>query len=317
MGKKTKRSDIVSKWTKGSVLTGDTTYGNEYQLVQQARRSGTPITNKMARNINRYIAQEFRDTPIRAPTIPRQFHSQRYLYRGFSGPLWKKFKNHGSLVDKGYMAFSRKHWVARSHAVKDFLNILELRKTFGLPENQDTYGVVRLSLAQVPRGTPWIWFDSLNGRNDNNNIPYNNSTVKFFNQYGLPYTHRYKTPENIANSVWNILEYTSPGFYERPHHRSRRGGNQVRYARENKDSNSEQEVLLPPGTLTWVGETNTRHGKVVDVTYTPDWKASTCKRNNGRPTQPIHRVNRVTKRSTKRNLENPNLQRFSSKTRKL
>lgn len=106
-----------------------------YRQIQDARRKGSEATNDVER-INRYLAQRFRDTTIRAPLVPREFQHTEYIYRAVHDFIEESLMRDGYFHDKGYVAFSRS---------------LEVAKKFGTT-------ILRLRVGDVPRGTPWIWF---------------------------------------------------------------------------------------------------------------------------------------------------------------
>lgn len=116
----------IKKWTEPGF----------YRRIQDARRKGEEA-NDVQKRINRYIAQRFRDTTVRAPLVPREFEDTEYLYRSVHGPLKETLLRYNQLKDDGYIAFSRN---------------LEISQRFGT-------AILRLHVRDVPRGTPWIWFD--------------------------------------------------------------------------------------------------------------------------------------------------------------
>jgi hypothetical protein len=137
-----KKREYVTEWTTEA-----------YQDIQNKRRGQETVQSKNSgARIDRYIAQHFRNTGLRAPEIPRQFQERpktvhaptvpriQYLYRGIHGPLWTSFKKKNMLHDRGYIAFTR-----NIHKARDFAN--------GNP-------VLRLAISNVPAGTPWIWFEN-------------------------------------------------------------------------------------------------------------------------------------------------------------
>ena len=151
-----KRRDVIKKWTTVA-----------YRNIQDIRRgvTKTHLQNKdvfkSAQRINTALAQEMRNTGLRAPVIPRKFQEipgssslvwspyqrkVKYLYRGIHGPLFKEFFEKKKINDNGYIAFSRSKTVARQFAK-------------GNP-------IMRLKIATgIPRGTPWLWFHEKPGSN--------------------------------------------------------------------------------------------------------------------------------------------------------
>jgi len=127
---KGRQRDYITKWTTGI-----------YRNIQDARRKGSEAT-AYTKRVNRYLAQRFRDTTVRAPVIPREFSHTKYIYRSVHGPLEESLRHTSHLRDNGYLAFSR--------------NVGISTRFGGL--------VLRLDVRTVPAGVPWIWFTTTAGR---------------------------------------------------------------------------------------------------------------------------------------------------------
>lgn len=184
-------SRYISEWTTGA-----------YRQVQNARRQpGQSTPSKNTERINRYVAQAFRNHGTRAPVIPREFTVQwtgtvgspvtnarpQYLYRGIHNPLADTLMKQCFLKDAGYMAFSRNPHMAFEFANKGVQGI-----------------VMRLSIDSIPRGTPWLWFNSdtkYNGRNVyTSNIDEEEVLLP-------PGTLRRGNPVPVGNEYNNMLPY--------------------------------------------------------------------------------------------------------------
>jgi surface protein len=119
---------------------------HSYRNVQNARRKGIKIGENQ-KKINRHLSQYFRDTTVRAPYRPKtltiQSEREKYLYRGIHGSLADAFIRDGKIHDNGYIAFSRRPDIASS-----FIG------------NAQEGIILRLNINSIPRGTPWLWYDS-------------------------------------------------------------------------------------------------------------------------------------------------------------
>jgi hypothetical protein len=169
-------------------------------------------------DINRHIAQVFRNTAIRAPVVPLKFSHTKFLYRGVHGIQAEQLLQSGKLDMKGYIAFSRSR-----------------RKAFEFAEKGNIGVLMRLRVEDVPKGSPWIWFDhSKSNSNSNSN--------------------------SRANKVDRQLEYSK--------HRETKNLYQSLLS-------SEEEVLLPPGeialsTRIHISTINGSSVQFYEVQYTPN-----------------------------------------------
>lgn len=146
-----KRRYIIQQWTTGS-----------YKELQNSRRHLMNIEGLSRNNgyndetfqLNRRLAQEFRNTHYRSPLVPHMYsgstretnrpinykkpttYRPKFLYRALHPPLSTALQSKMVLHDTGYMAFSR-----NPHISKNFGKM-----------------ILRLPIDSVPRGTPWIWF---------------------------------------------------------------------------------------------------------------------------------------------------------------
>lgn len=142
-----KRRNHVQKWTTGI-----------YKNIQNSRR--TSSTSKRTspgtlERVNRYIAQEMRNTALRTPSVPRGYENVKYLYRGIHGPIAQKIMTNGEYKNSGYIAFSRNESVANA---------------FGALKGGIT---MRIPVQSIPKGTPWIWFQGKRFAWEKNDRPRN------------------------------------------------------------------------------------------------------------------------------------------------
>jgi hypothetical protein len=148
-----KQADYITQWTIDS-----------YQNIQNARRKGYNI-GKEGKQINRYLAQYFRNTGIRAPYRPKALtiedsytknnapKKHKYLYRGLHGPLAEEFIRDGSIDDEGYVAFSIDPITSYGFSIK--------KNELSDNNNNNSHRIVlRLPIDSVPKGTPWLWYNS-------------------------------------------------------------------------------------------------------------------------------------------------------------
>jgi hypothetical protein len=213
---KTTQKKHISQWTTSL-----------YQPVQNARYkqpyavSGPVLPQKMQMRsieLNRHIANVFRNTAIRAPVVPIKYTYTKFLYRGVHGPLAEHLIAHGEFESRGYIAFSRSKKIADRFA------------TTGPPPGI----VIRLRISDIPRGTPWIWFNHpSNGPTKPATKSLRNITEK---ERGIEYTTRRET-RNTYPSTFSV----------------------------------EEEVLLPPGTIKLTREII--EFTLYEAEFTPNLKA--------------------------------------------
>jgi hypothetical protein len=147
-GRKMSQSQGVIEWTS-----------NPYRNVQNLRRlgnigednfTGIPKFGRVRKavQVNQRVATYMQRRALRAPIIPRELQSDppRVLMRGLHGPFADAIKKNGYFVDDGYVAFTRH---------------VETATRFAHPSGI----VLLLNLSDIPHGTPYIWFQSLNMKN--------------------------------------------------------------------------------------------------------------------------------------------------------
>jgi len=112
-----------------------------FEKVQRLKRHREQA-NKYTNTLSSRIHQTFTQTPTRAPTIPRGMPPITYLYRGIKNRTFELMADSGILQDDGYIATSRSFGIAKRFA-------------------RGRGKVLRLHVHDIPKGTPWIWFDCL------------------------------------------------------------------------------------------------------------------------------------------------------------
>jgi surface protein len=168
--KRKKQKGYITDWTTES-----------YRNIQDARRKGNTIRNNR-KKIDRHLAQYFRNTPIRAPYIPKALSIRslweknrmqkrvKYLYRGIHGPLAETFIRDGKLHDKGYIAFSRRREIANKFAGGNKQTGSNNSNNSNNTSDREYPGYImlRLDINSIPRGTPWLWYDiKIHGKGTN------------------------------------------------------------------------------------------------------------------------------------------------------
>jgi len=132
---------IHSKSSKAKQVMLDWTDNFHHWNVQKAKRTQkTPESFFCVKTMNDRIKQQFGRAFTRVPKSPRGMPTIQYLYRGIRRPQVESLLTNGVLVDRGYIATSRSRDIARrfiGHAGK----------------------IMRISVNEIPRGVPWIWFD--------------------------------------------------------------------------------------------------------------------------------------------------------------
>jgi hypothetical protein len=159
--KKMKQQNKITSWSDDS----------KYQNIQNLRRrQPSPISGSVypypqyTRNmdqakqfkavyIDRHMAQVFRNTAIRAPVVPLKYSHTKFLYRGVHDWQAEQLLQSGKLDIRSYIAFSRSRGIAFNFAAAGNIGVL-----------------MRLRIEDVPKGTPWIWFDHSNYNNDGHKI---------------------------------------------------------------------------------------------------------------------------------------------------
>jgi hypothetical protein len=239
--KRNKQRKKITSWT-----------GYTYRNIQNLRRRQPkpvygavyPYTKNhieakvlKAVDTNRHMAQVFRNTAIRAPVVPLKYSHTKFLYRGVHEWQAEQLLQSGKLDIRGYIAFSRSK-----------------RKAFEFAEKGNIGVLMRLRVEDVPKGTPWIWFD--HSSNNSNNKSNSNSNSNSNNN-------------NRANKVDRQLEYSK--------HLQTKNLYQSLLS-------SEEEVLLPPGELVLRKKfetTNNGSGvQFYEIEYTPN---KTSKSLEGKP----------------------------------
>jgi hypothetical protein len=215
---------------KRNTLNAATQWTTEmYRNVQAYKRQGANTPN--ARRLNYMLNTYMSKFALRAPQKPPKVRNLETgsemvtLYRGvgLTNAQLADAVNRGGLPDRGYVAMSRSRRFATNFGGRD-----ELGNTL----------VMRLREADVPRGTPWLWFA---GRAET--IPLKRTAP------ALPYRSGVQLPID-------------------PHGRFKR------HAREfvNATMPEEDEVLLPPGTLVFKGAPRQQANRttwLVDVRFQP------------------------------------------------
>lgn len=126
---------------------------NMYHNIQDGRRTASMNTKPARiRRLNQSMQMYMRHFALRAPHMPpkvRNFVNPGsefpVLYRGVSvkRTVFNSWARAGQLTEAGYMAFSRDP---------------EYALTFGTRARNAVSVLLRLSVRDVPRGTPWVWF---------------------------------------------------------------------------------------------------------------------------------------------------------------
>lgn len=115
----------------------------ESRYIQEWMRQGVGDSmgqhEKLAKDILLYMHHRC----PRVPVQPKGFNV-RFLYRGLSGAEAASFERTGVNVDPGFMAFSTDSSVSRRFA----------------KVGSGNFPVMRLDVGHIPRGTPWLWYDS-------------------------------------------------------------------------------------------------------------------------------------------------------------
>lgn len=104
--------------------------------------------------VNNALAEYMRRHSLRVPQMPRQYGWQpsipltqkgwkpEFLYRGVHGPIKKSLDRRGYYDDKGWIATTTNSGISHMFASKGGV-------------------ILRLRISALERGTPWIWFSSL------------------------------------------------------------------------------------------------------------------------------------------------------------
>ena len=124
--------------------------GGNYVDIQKARRSKGDAT-PYAKSHNLAMAMYMRNHALRAPAMPSGMQEGQF-YRGVVMPKMRlhKLLETGRTRDAGYLAFSRRiegasGFVRGENAKRGLVSVMYVLKT-----------------SDVPRGTPWIWFEGKN-----------------------------------------------------------------------------------------------------------------------------------------------------------
>ena len=141
---KKKRKELIANWTQDGW----------YRKIQDARRKlKLPTMNYMVgKNVikrNAMISQYMRNAAWRAPQKPPKYSNVRYLWRGVHGDQADEMRDDGYIDNNGYIAFSRNEQTA--------INFVK----YDDDPASLAYGfLMRLDTRSIPKGTPWIWFDT-------------------------------------------------------------------------------------------------------------------------------------------------------------
>jgi hypothetical protein len=148
---------------KGKKYVTDWTSRDGYRVVQNARRSNRglntlPEKNRIAaQRINRYLAQEMRQTPPHSVYL----HGDTTLYRGVHGVLKQKLLDNSTVHEKGYVSFSRDMVTSLGFALRKFYRT----------GNVNNIGIMlQLDLKDLPYNTPMVWYGSQNNGRGKKNI---------------------------------------------------------------------------------------------------------------------------------------------------
>jgi len=126
--------------------------GNKYlteNLVPGKRKTLT------TRNVNSAVSKHMYDHSLRAPTMPREMYwrhveTPRALFRGVHGPIAQELRRKGTYHDNGFVATSIREEIA-----------VRFQGGGGLLGTRGTRGLImRFDIAEIPPGTPWIWFSN-------------------------------------------------------------------------------------------------------------------------------------------------------------
>lgn len=123
----------VSLWT-----------GGNYQKIQNARRNASTLNNRSIL-INHSIASVMTKMAYKVPYVPRGITKPKHIYRGVHGNFVLELLLSGEFQEKGYIPFTRNPYVAES---------------FASSSGTGPRAVLRLNVRDIPRLTPWVWFDS-------------------------------------------------------------------------------------------------------------------------------------------------------------
>lgn len=125
----------VARWTTGN-----------YKRIQNLRR-GAAVTDPRSQRDERWLQTYMTRHALRSPARPLRAPDTP-LYRGvrLTDAQLKKLLTTGRHTDAGYMAFTRD---------SDHASSFGSRKT---KWNADNFVFFELSLSDVARGTPWIWY---------------------------------------------------------------------------------------------------------------------------------------------------------------
>ncbi len=157
---------------------------NEYQLIRLVReraRDGVawPVTKGTTRT-EWALVELMRDAKLRAPHKPLGCDNVTMLFRGINLPrdLYQRQVQKGYLDDPSFASFSVSHETAQGCSEHDdgcLSHILHGLNRRGV--------VLVLPVADVPAGTPWLWFGNVCGRRNKNQL---NSWNEFEREVLLP-----------------------------------------------------------------------------------------------------------------------------------
>lgn len=166
--------DGLEKWTNANV----------YQNVQNRLHASSQATGDNVNTTMRNLALYMEKYALRAPQRPHgwDYHpqhtlenwhiswvgSRKYLYRGVHGVQANTVRTYGSVLSKGYIATSRYLDISKGFA-KFNQPTVSTRNTNAYVDHGGDGVLFRLSMDDIPRGTPWIWF---NVKNDQSLFPW-------------------------------------------------------------------------------------------------------------------------------------------------
>ena len=148
---RSKNIELLMGWT-----------GGEFGPIQRNRRGqgsngqSNAKTKRAYMNVDSAVARFMRNSACRAPERPP--YSSRYVFRGIGGAAGTRLLRDGSLIDKGYIAFSADIEMASLFTFR-YVNYSERDPRGSTPI------IAKLDLESLPKGLPYIWFgDKSNGR---------------------------------------------------------------------------------------------------------------------------------------------------------
>lgn len=213
--------------------------------IQHSRRKNNRNVKNKSRHVNYAISKYFRETNIRAPYKNTRFKKVKYLYRAVD---LQDIPRSNRMLSSG---------IFRDKGMMAFSRNFSFVQQWG--SGWDDPVIFRLNLQDVPKGVPWLWFS-----NDiiQNVFPKLNTTSQTsLKSKGIqptmgfaPYIPPYMPLLTNANS-------------------------------NNKYTNSQSEVLLPPGYLvlkhTEAKKLHRTSNNITmyDVSYIPDLTAKSLLKN--------------------------------------